>query len=127
MTPSTGRSALTHPDGSALHKAYDSADTFTNASVTDELGRVTVTSYDAYGQMVRTDRTLAGATVPTRYSYDLLGHLTGIQDAAGNHWSYTYDSLGRKTVASGSRSRHLDLSIRQCRSSARRRPMPWVR
>ena len=49
--------------------------------------------------MVRTDRTLAGATVPTRYSYDLLGHMTGIQDAAGNHWYYAYDSLGRKTVA----------------------------
>ena len=49
--------------------------------------------------MVRTDRTLAGATVSTRYTYDLLGHMTGIQDAAGNHWNYTYDSLGRKTVA----------------------------
>jgi RHS repeat-associated protein len=90
---------LTHPDGSLVRKAYGAADTFTNTTVTDEFGRSTVTHYDAYGQMVRTDRTLAGATVSTYYSYDLLGHMTGIQDAAGNHWYYTYDSLGRKTVA----------------------------
>ena len=25
--------------------------------------------------------------------------MIGIQDAAGNHWYYAYDSLGRKTVA----------------------------
>ena len=90
---------LTHPDGSLVRKVYGAADTFSNATVTDELGRNTVTHYDAYGRVLRTDRTLAGATVSTRYSYDLLGHMTGIQDAAGNHWTYTYNSFGRKLTA----------------------------
>jgi RHS repeat-associated protein len=90
---------LTYPDGNTVLKAYGAANTFSKASVTDELGRVTTTHYDAYGRAVRLDRTLAGATVSTTSTYDLLGHLVGLQDASGSQWSYSYDALGRKTAA----------------------------
>jgi YD repeat-containing protein len=90
----------TDPDGNNRKKAYGFADTFENATVTDELGRQTTTQYDAYGEPVRLDRTLSGATVSTYYTHDPLRRLTGIQDAAGNRWTYTYDSLGRKITAS---------------------------
>jgi RHS repeat-associated protein len=90
---------LTYPDGNTVLKAYGAANTFSDASTTDELGRVSTTHYDAYGRAVRLDRTLSGATVSTYNTYDLLGHLIGIRDAACNQWSYSYDALGRKTVA----------------------------
>jgi YD repeat-containing protein len=91
---------LTYFDGATVTKTYGAADTFSDASVTDELGRIITTHYDAYGKPLRIDRQLGGATVSTRYSYDLLEHLTGIQDAAGNQWSYSYDALDRKTAMS---------------------------
>jgi RHS repeat-associated protein len=90
---------LTYPDTNKVLKAYGAAYTFSDVTVTDELGRVTTTHYDAYGRAVRLDRHLDGATVSTYNTYDLLGHLTGIRDTAGNEWSYSYDSLGRKTAA----------------------------
>jgi RHS repeat-associated protein len=36
----------------------------------------------------------------THYTYDLLGNLTQVQDAAGNLTTMTYDMLGRKTAMS---------------------------
>jgi RHS repeat-associated protein len=88
-----------YPDGNAVKKGYGYADTFENATVFDEFGRATTTEEDAYGQPNRLDRTLSGATVSTYYTYDPLRRLTDIQDAVGNHWSYVYDSLGRKLAA----------------------------
>jgi RHS repeat-associated protein len=72
---------------------------FQSVTVTDELLRPATVHTDAYGQTIRSDRTLGGATVSTHYQYDLLGRLTGLTDNAGNQWSYTYDSLGRRLSA----------------------------
>jgi RHS repeat-associated protein len=88
-----------HPDGNKVLKTYGAAGTFSSVTVTDELGRITTTNYDAYGRIARVDQHLSGAGVSTAYAYDMLGHLTAIQDAAGNRWSYSYDSLGRKLAS----------------------------
>jgi RHS repeat-associated protein len=48
---------------------------------------------------LRSSQACRGDTVSTRYTHDLLGHLTGIQDAAGNLWAYSYDSSGRTIAA----------------------------
>ena len=44
---------------------------------------------------------LGGAPVSTFYAWDLLGRLNELRDANQNKWSYTYDSLGRRTQGEG--------------------------
>jgi len=42
---------------------------------------------------------LNGTPLTTRYSYDVLGRLTGIVDPIGASWSYVYDTLSRRIVS----------------------------
>ena len=48
------------------------------------------------GDTVWFDLDNSGGNQTTTYSYDLLSRLTGVQDARGNAWTYTYDTLGRR-------------------------------
>jgi RHS repeat-associated protein len=60
-------------------------------SAIDETFRSSTFEYDASGN--RTRETIAGTT--TTYSYDGLGRVTSVTDAAGHTTSFTYDGLNR--------------------------------
>ena len=83
-----------HPDGASMTIGYGP---FNTTRVVDEVGRVTSEQLDAYGHIVsRTEGVTSPST--TAYQYDVRGNLVGVTDAAGNHWSYVFDSLGRKAT-----------------------------
>nr|BFE56435.1 hypothetical protein GCM10020063_009610 [Dactylosporangium thailandense] len=60
----------------------------------------TVTVFDIDGQPVTISKyptaTVTGTAETTTYTYDRLGRLTGIKDAANNQSQYTYDLHGRR-------------------------------
>ena len=59
-------------------------------TITDARGRTTaVWQYTGAGP--------SGTHEDTAYAYDDADRLTKVTDAAGNHWDYTYDLLGRST------------------------------
>jgi len=64
----------------------------------------TTTLTDARGNTTElrqyTGTTPQGSYQATAYAYDPAGRLTGMTDAAGNHWAYTYDLRGRQVSAS---------------------------
>lgn len=66
-------------------------------------GTATTTVSDARGRAVSLQQYLSsdptGPAQATTYTYDLAGHLVGMEDAAGNEWSYTYDMRGRQLTA----------------------------
>ena len=63
---------------------------------TDPLGRTLVTTFDARGRTATIEQDDGqGRTLVTRHGHDLRGDLTRFEDAAGNVWTWTYDSLGR--------------------------------
>lgn len=64
----------------------------------DPKGNVRRHYQDAYGNLIQVDE-VNGSTYVTRYSYNGLGALTAITDAAGNVRSFTYDGLGRRLTA----------------------------
>ncbi|WP_432830593.1 ricin-type beta-trefoil lectin domain protein [Dactylosporangium sp. CA-092794] len=65
-------------------------------------GTPSKTTYDVFGQTVElrqyTTGSVGGASQATTYSYDHLGQLTKVTDAAGNQWTTTYDRLGQITA-----------------------------
>lgn len=67
--------------------------------VTDELGRVTTTTHDAYGRTIETIEQAEAAYLTTAAIWSPLGNIVGITDPMGNRWSYEYDSLGRRVLA----------------------------
>jgi RHS repeat-associated protein len=85
-----------HPDSHEVERSYG----LWAATTMDENGKSATVRYDAYGRPVVEERLLNGQTVETQSSYDLLGRLTGMRDAVGNTWSWTFDSLGRMTARS---------------------------
>jgi RHS repeat-associated protein len=81
-----------------------------NRTTTKSYGLWSETTADAGGKSVTTTRSTRGSTqtktiggqqVTTTSTFDLLGRLTGLQETAGqginNQWTWSYDSLGRKT------------------------------
>jgi RHS repeat-associated protein len=81
-----------------------------NRTTTKSYGLWSETTTDAGGKSVTTTRstrsstqtkTIGGQQVTTTSTFDPLGRLTGLQEAAGqdinNQWNWSYDSLGRKT------------------------------
>ncbi len=84
---------LRHPDNAEVQTSYGPW----SQTVTDENGKPSTARYDAYGRVIVQERTLNGQPVQTLSSYDPLGRLTGMTDALGNSWSWTFDALGRNT------------------------------
>ena len=66
-------------------------------------GTTTTTYTDARGQVTLLQqwhgRAATGAVDTTTYGYDDRGDLTSMTDAAGSHWSWGFDALGRQTSA----------------------------
>ncbi len=83
--------AVEHPDGEVVATSYG----LRSRTTQDEAGRPTTLRFDAYGRQIQQERSLGGSPVYTDYSYDLLGRMTGMEDAAGNTWVWEFDSLGR--------------------------------
>ncbi|MFA5632395.1 MAG: RHS repeat-associated core domain-containing protein [Porticoccaceae bacterium] len=65
-------------------------------SVTDNAGKTTTYTYDAYGQMLTlTPPAVSGLTVsPTTITYDEMGRKLSMSDPDKGTWSYTYNMLG---------------------------------
>ncbi len=85
----------TNPDGSHVTTSY----AIWKTTTTDTMGHVKSDTRDAYGNIVQHQDNLSGAAVLTNFTYDMRGNLVGVTDAAGNAWSYTFDSLKRQTRA----------------------------
>jgi YD repeat-containing protein len=90
------------PDGARVGTAYGRSGSFFEAvTVTDELGRDTVSHRDAFGRTARVDRFWdgepGGMIVSTHLAYDPFDRVTGVTGDRGNAWRYRYDSLGRRT------------------------------
>jgi len=83
--------AVTHPDSHQVTKSYGLLSTTT----VDEHGHDSTSRTDVYGRPTVSEQQLAGQTLETQYSHDLLGRMTGMTDPLGNTWSWTFDSLGR--------------------------------
>ena len=60
--------------------------------IVDANGNLTLRRIDPFGRTVEIEQ----AGFLTRYRYDVVGNLTGIEDAAGNVTSLVYDALGRR-------------------------------
>ncbi|WP_299927059.1 RHS repeat-associated core domain-containing protein [uncultured Nocardioides sp.] len=76
-------------------------------TVTDPGGkRVTITSYDERGWMVRRNEIYDGASHVTEFGYDAAGNLTYRKDPDGNEWrsTWTKGSLTSMTPPSGATS-----------------------
>ena len=83
------------PGGLAtVETSYDAG----SRTVTDPNGKEVRTRYDAYRRAVEVERSLSGQPVLTQSTYDTLGRLVGMQDAVGNQWGWSYESLGRLRV-----------------------------
>jgi len=82
---------IQHPDGNAVQKSYG----IWNETTTDEHGHPQTLAFDAYGNKRTSSQQAGGVTVTTSYQHDMLDRLTGINDAAGNAWTWALDSLGR--------------------------------
>jgi RHS repeat-associated protein len=97
--------------------SYPGAD---RTDMTPPSGGTPTTSYtNALGQTTRLIQYIAstpsqGATqITTDYTFDGQGHMSGMHDAAGNSWTWTYDALGRNTLSidpdTGTTTRTYDL------------------
>jgi len=82
----------------AAFSAIASGPGFDSVTVTDELGRVTKTIHDGYDRTIQTVERADTTDLTTAVAWNLLDHMTGITDAAGNTWVYTVDSLGRRVA-----------------------------
>jgi len=85
--------ATTYADGRSTSWSYG----VWVSSLADEHSppHVTTTRLDAAGREVAKERHLGGQTLTTQLTYDPMGRLVGVTDAAGSNWSWTYDWLGR--------------------------------
>lgn len=68
-------------------------------TVTDPLGHQKAYSTDAYENLIRVDEVNTDGTYTTQYGYNGLRNLLNITDALGNVRNFSYDMLGRQTVA----------------------------
>jgi RHS repeat-associated protein len=93
--------------GQALHRTFDVNGNV--ATVTDQLGRETVTAYDNVNRPIRVTRLAVvtdpiGGSVPRDIviqadSYEPNGQLASQTDALGRVTTFTYDSAGRQLTA----------------------------
>jgi RHS repeat-associated protein len=93
----------TNPDGTTVATAYAASaqpGAFDQVQVTDELGRVKATHFDASGRELVRESRLGATAVLTQLRWDLLGNMTGVTDPKGASWVYAYDALSRRTAVS---------------------------
>ncbi len=93
VTPPAGD--LGSPTGPMV-TAFTDGPTLWTTVVTDSEGKVRKSLHDAYGRATQIIEVNGGNSLPTTYTYDKLGGLTKVTDAAGNMTTMSYDSLGRK-------------------------------
>ncbi|NIX78462.1 FG-GAP-like repeat-containing protein, partial [Microvirga terricola] len=90
----------THPDRAVVATAYGASTErlgYDAVRTTDELGRVTLVDRDVRGSVLRRERASGKPEASAvTLAYDGLGRLKRLEDAAGNAWLYTYDSLSRR-------------------------------
>jgi YD repeat-containing protein len=65
--------------------------------VTDSENKAKKSYVDGFGRVTDIFEVCSGTNIITHYTYDLLGNLTYVTDAATNYTMMVYDSLGRKT------------------------------
>lgn len=81
----------TDPDGNTNTYLYDELNRIKAANIQGQ--GPTVYTYDAMGNVVRTEEDLGN----TELTYDKWNRLTAVKDHQGNKVSYTYDLMGNKT------------------------------
>ncbi len=91
--------AVNHGDGTSTNYTYLAGPEFHSVQVTDALGNMIRTHFDAHGNEVRRVKVLDGQELTTRMDYDALDQLTKVTDPAGSVWSYVYDGLGNQVLA----------------------------
>jgi YD repeat-containing protein len=69
------------------------------ATLTDELGRQTITSTTSRGDIAAIVRDVAVQSINETRGYDALGRLIAVTDHSGSSWAYSYDLLGRRLTA----------------------------
>ncbi len=99
-------------------------------------GTVTTTLTDARGNTTAVDQyhsttAASGPFDATTYTYTPAGKLATVTDAAGNHWSNTYDTLGRQIAtttpdAGTSTSAYNDLGLVTAQTDARGKTVSFV-
>ncbi len=104
---------ITDPSGSVTARAFDGRDRV--VSVTDALGRTTLTAYDRAGNVISETRPDNGVTLhtydklnrrlttqdaknqTTTFTYDAEGNLASLTDARGKTYSWLYNALSQPT------------------------------
>ncbi|HEY2030073.1 MAG TPA: RHS repeat-associated core domain-containing protein [Myxococcales bacterium] len=85
--------SIVNPDGTASTTSYDHQSSLS----TNELGQQVLQIFDAAGHCVeRRESGGPSGWAITRYSFDVRGNLSGMTDAAGNTWTYGYDSFNHR-------------------------------
>lgn len=94
--------SITEPDAAAttmVHGISSEATGLFVVTTTDPNSNVSRLHTDAFKNQIRQDRLLSGTAVPTLFTFDVAGHLTGITDPLGAVWAYSYDSRGNRIQA----------------------------
>ena len=82
-----------------LTVAGTSNPSLSSVAATDELGRRTYTYYSTRGDVILVLRQIGASFQQEFRSYDALGRMIGVTDAAGAQWVNAYDMLGNRVLA----------------------------
>lgn len=85
---------VTNPNGTTRTTAYD----HWKVSTTDENSHVVNKIFNAFDKIIRVEEIVASLPQVTTYAYNGLDNLIAITDSAGNNFSLSYDSLGRRVT-----------------------------
>ena len=85
---------VTNPNGTTRTTAYD----HWKVSTTDENSHVVNKIFNAFDKIIRIEEIVASLPQVTTYAYNGLDNLIAITDSAGNNFSLSYDSLGRRVT-----------------------------
>nr|WP_319394724.1 RHS repeat-associated core domain-containing protein [uncultured Desulfobacter sp.] len=89
------------PLGFETHYEYDNNGNLTHLTDANALAGLqpknsyNATIYNEYDEFNRLEKTVDARDGETRYTYDLLGNMTGVTDAEGRTSTFVYDGLGR--------------------------------
>ncbi len=89
------------PLGFETHYEYDNNGNLTHLTDANALAGLqpknsyNATIYNEYDEFNRLEKTVDARDGETRYTYDLLGNMTGVTDAEGRTTTFVYDGLGR--------------------------------
>lgn len=87
---------ISYADGNVVTYQYDQGPNGIGrlTQITDNSGSIAY-AYDGFGRVTTETRTIGGIPFVTRYTYDNVGHLTGMTYPSGRVISYLFDSRGR--------------------------------